>query len=122
MLQEQISITLQSFKKKKLQDHLALRSLQFVQIVEIKDICYLQGDYGCTTVFLKDGKKMVTTRILKEYEELLSGGSFQRTHQSYLVNERYIHRYHPKEGILYLKDGTQIPVSSRKKRYYRFLF
>jgi two-component system LytT family response regulator len=122
LLQEQISITLQSFRKNKLQEQLALRSMQIVQIVEIKEICYLQGDYGCTTVFLNGGKKMVTTRILKEYEELLSGGSFVRTHQSYLVNERYIDRYHLKEGCLYLKDGTKIPVSSRKKRYYRFLF
>jgi two-component system LytT family response regulator len=122
LLQEQISITVQSFRKNKLQDQLALRSQQFVQIVEIKDICYLQGDNGYTTVFLHDGRKVVTTRRLKEYEELLSGRSFLRTHQSYLVNERYIHRYHPKEGILYLKDGTQIPVSSRKKRYYRYLF
>ena len=122
LLQEQISITLQSFRKNKLQEQLALRSQQFVQIVELKEICYLQGDNGYTTVFLHDGRKVVTTRRLKEYEELLSGSSFLRTHQSYLVNERYIHRYHPKDGILYLKDGTQIPVSSRKKRYYRYLF
>jgi two-component system, LytTR family, response regulator len=126
LLQEQISITLQSFRKNKLQDHLALRSQQFVQIVELKDICYLQGDNGLTTVFLHNGKKVVTSRILKEYEELLSGGSFLRTHQSYLVNKRYIDRYHNKEGCLYLKDGTQIPVSDRKKEtivtYFKSLF
>ena len=126
LLQEQISITLQSFRKNKLQDHLALRSQQFVQIVELKDICYLQGDGNYTTVFLKDGKKVVTTRILKEYEELLSGTTFLRTHQSYLVNKRYIQRYHHKENCLYLKDGTQIPVSDRKKEtivtYFKSLF
>ncbi|HEX6426189.1 MAG TPA: LytTR family DNA-binding domain-containing protein [Niastella sp.] len=126
LLQEQISITLQSFRKKKLQDHLALRSQQFVEIVELKDISYLHVDNGITTVFLHGGKKVVTTRPLKEYEELLSGGSFLRTHQSYLVNERYIHRYHHKEGYLYMKDGTQIPVSARKKEtivtYFKSLF
>jgi two-component system LytT family response regulator len=115
LLQEQIAITLHSFRKNKVQDYIALRSQQFVQIAELKEITYLQGDNGLTIVFLHDGKKVVTTKTLKEYEELLSGASFLRIHKSYLVNKFYIHRYHPKEGILSLKDGTQIPVSDRKK-------
>jgi two-component system LytT family response regulator len=125
LLQEQIAITLHSFRKNKLQDHIALRSQQFVQIVELKEICYLQSDNGCTAVFLNGGKKLVTTRTLKEYEELLSGTFFLRTHKSYLVNEFYIHRYHPKESILCLKDGTQIPVADRKRemvdKYFKTL-
>jgi two-component system LytT family response regulator len=115
LLQEQIAITLHSYRNNKQQDHLALRSQQSVQIVGFKDICYLQADDCYTTFFLNDGKKMVTSKTLKDYEELLSGASFHRTHQSYLVNELYIGRYHPKDSLIYLKDGTQIPVSSRKK-------
>jgi two-component system LytT family response regulator len=115
LLQEQIDITLHSFRKNKLEDHIALRSREFVEIVALKEICYLQVDDHYTTVFLNGGKAVVTTKPLKEYEELLPGVSFLRTHQSYLVNELYIRRYRPKEGILYLKDGTEIPVSDRKK-------
>lgn len=125
LLQEQIAITLHSFRKNWPQDHIALRSRQFVQIVELKEICHLQVDNGCTTVFLHGGKKVVTTRTLKDYEELLSGTSFLRTHQSFLINKFYIDRYHPKESILYLKDGTPIPVSDRKKemvdKYFKTL-
>lgn len=125
LLQEQIAITLHSFRKNKLQDHIALRSHKFVEVVALKEICYLQADNGCTTVCLNGGKKVVTTKTLKDYEELLSATSFLRTHQSYLINEFYIRRYHPKEGILYLKDGTQIPVSLRKKemvdKYFKWL-
>lgn len=115
VLEEQITITLESYRKNELQDHLALRSQQFVDIVAVKDICYLEGDSGYTTIFLNGGKKIVTRKILKEYEEILPGASFLRTHQSYLVNKLYIGRYHPKEGKLYLKDSTEIPVSDRKK-------
>ena len=108
------------------QTQIALRSQEFVEIVELKDICYLQADGSYTTVFLQDGKKMITTGILKEYEELLFDSSFLRTHHSYLVNERYIRRYHHKENCLYMKDGTQIPVSDRKKEtivaYLKSLF
>jgi len=115
LLQEQITITLDSFRKNKAHDYIALQSQQFVQIVALKEISYLQGDNGYTTVFLNGGKKVVTSKNLKEYEELFSNTFFLRTHQSYLVNELHIDRYLPKDGLLYLKDGTQIPVSSRKK-------
>ena len=115
LLRDQIDIALRGLNKFMRQHQIALRSQEFVQIVELKEICYLHADNGYTTVFLDGGKKVVTTRFLKEYEELLSGGTFLRIHTSFLVNERHIHRYHPKDGYLYMKDGTQIPVSSRKK-------
>jgi len=122
LLQEQIAITLQSFRKKGHQDRLALASKQLVNIVNLKDICYLQGENGYTTVFLHGGGKVVTTKRLKEYEELLPGSTFLRIHQSYLVNERYIGQYHPKQGFLVLKDGTQIPVALRKKEMVEYYF
>jgi two-component system LytT family response regulator len=115
LLRDQINIALQSLNKLMRHDKIALRSQEFVKIVEVKDICYLQADNGCTTVFLHDGKKVVITRFLNEYEKLLSDRSFIRTHQSYLANGLYFDTYHPKEGIVYLKDGTPIPVSDRKK-------
>lgn len=122
LLQEQIAITLHTFRKKNQQDYIALRSQQFVDVVHLKDICYLEGNNGCATVFLNSGKKIVTAKRLKHYEELLPGTSFLRPHQSYLVNASYIDRYHLKHGILLLKDGTLIPVSSRNKEMMEYYF
>jgi len=121
LLREQIDITLNSFRKNKVQDYIILQSQQFVQVAEKKEIIYIQGDNGCTTVFLNGGNKVVTTMILKEYEDQLAGTFFLRTHQSYLVNKFYIYRYHRKEGILILRDGTHIPVSIRRKKDMFFL-
>jgi len=115
LLEEQITIALQSFRINKQEDSIAFRSHVSVQIVRVKDICYLQADNGCTTVFLNGGNKVVTTKRLKDYEELLPGASFLRIHHSYLINASYIARFHLKEGLLHLKDGTEIPVSVRKK-------
>jgi two-component system, LytTR family, response regulator len=112
---EQIDITLHSYRKSKAPDRIVLRSQDFVKLVELKDIIYLQADNSYTIFFLNTGMKMVITRHLKEYDDLLSAKSFMRTHKSYLINELYIDRYHPKEGIIYLKDATEIPVSDRKK-------
>lgn len=115
LLREQIAITLHSFRKKKVQEYIALRCQQFVKIVKLKEITHFEADNQYTTVFLHAGNKEVTARAIKEYDELLADTFFLRTHQSYLVNELYIDRYSPQEGIIYLNDATEIPVSSRKK-------
>lgn len=115
LLREQIAITLNSFREKKVQDKIALRSQECVKVVKLKDITYFEANNKYTTVFLNTGKKVVTSKPLKEYDELLADTFFLRTHQSYLVNELYIDRYYPQDGIIYLSDATEIPVSSRKK-------
>lgn len=116
LLQEQIDITVNSFKENKLVDYIALRSRQSVKIVAVKDIAYIQGDNGYTTFFLHGGTREVTSKRLKDYEELFPDASFLRTHQSYLVNKQYIDLYSSKDGILWLKDGTRVPVSDGKKK------
>jgi len=124
LLQEQIDITMHSYRNDKPQDQLVLRSQDSVQIVSCKDICYLQSGDCYTTVFLNDGNKVVVSKPLKYYEEQVPDKSFLRIHQSYLVNKFYIRRYRLKESVLYLKDGTQLPVSVRKKelvlRFFKF--
>jgi len=115
LLREQIDIAVNSIKKK-VQDYILVQSQGFLQAVHIKEITYLQGDYGHITVFLHDGRKLVTTANLSEYEEQLPDTIFMRVHQSYLVNTSFIDRYQQKEGILYLKDATPIQVAARKKK------
>lgn len=115
LLREQIAITLHSFRKQREQEYIALRCQNFVKIVRLKEIIYFEADNQYTTVFLHAADKVVTTRPLKEYDELLADRFFVRTHQSYLINEIYIDRYYHQEGIIYLKDATEIPVSRRKK-------
>jgi len=120
LFQEQIDVSLKSYKKKKGQDHIVVRSQQCAEILWYKEIIYLQADNSYTTFFLKDGKKVVSTKSIKEYEELLPDASFMRTHQSYMVNKLYVYRYYPKESIIHLKDGTQIPVSTRKREMVQY--
>lgn len=94
----------------------------WILVFRMERVSTFQGENGHSIVYLDQGRMVVSTWILKEYEKLLSETSFLRTHQSYLVNKNYIHRYHWKEGILTLKDGARIPVSIRKKGMINFHF
>ncbi|MVT07743.1 LytR/AlgR family response regulator transcription factor [Chitinophaga tropicalis] len=96
---------------------IALRSQQFLQVVEIGIIKYCQSDSGYTTFYLSDGRKIVTSYYIKEYEEILPESQFLRTHQSFLVNTVHIDRYYREDGYILLKDGTKIIVSDRRKEF-----
>lgn len=93
---------------------IALKSLEYIEIVSIDDIMYCQSDKGYTTFLLKDGQKILVSKGLKDYDELLEPYGFVRCHQSYLVNMTYVKKYY-KEGYLHLQNNEDIPVSSRKK-------
>lgn len=93
---------------------LALRSVEFIEIVSTEDIIFCKSDSGYTTFHLTTGKKLLVSKGLKEYEKVLESAGFIRCHQSYLVNVAFINKYY-KEGYLELKKGESIPVSHRKK-------
>lgn len=95
---------------------IVLRTSDSINVVEVKDIIRCESDSSYTTFFLADNHKIVMSKPLKEYEELLSQLNFIRSHQSHLVNMRYIKRYEKNDGgYIIMRDGSEVPVSTRKK-------
>lgn len=84
------------------------------QVINLQELLYCESDKGYTTFYLANEKKYVASKPLKEYEEKLEKVNFTRPHQSFMVNLKFIDKY-DKSGIIYLKNGKKIPVSSRKK-------
>ncbi|MBV7533008.1 LytTR family DNA-binding domain-containing protein [Chitinophaga sp. sic0106] len=93
---------------------LALKRVEYMEIVSVEDIMYCKSDKGYTTFYLKDKREMLVSKGLIEYENILIPSGFIRCHQSYLVNFQYVKKYY-REGILQMQNDEQIPVSSRKK-------
>lgn len=104
-----------------MQDRIALRSQYYWQIVHFDEIVYCKNEGNYTTFHLTDGKEVTVSKSIKEYESLLPKKSFLRTHQSYLVNLRFVRRVH-KEGYLVLNNETEVPMSSRKKDQVMSIF
>ncbi len=93
---------------------IALKSVECIEVVAIEDVLFCKSDKGYTTFYLKDGKEILVSKGLKEYENLLTPFGFLRCHQSYMVNFHYVKKYY-REGYLQMENKEQIPVSSRKK-------
>ena len=80
-----------------------------------EDIVRFESAGSYTTVYLRDGNKIMVSRLIKDFDELLSGTGFFRLHQSHLINMEHLFCFEKHEGHVIMKDQSVVPVSSRKK-------
>lgn len=106
---------LQNFQHKQ-PSKIVLRTSDSIHVVQLNEIIRLQADGAYTTLYVLNRKPIVVSKNLKEYVGLLENCGFIRTHQSHIVNSRYVLCYHKSDGgSLGLTDKTQVPVATRYK-------
>jgi two-component system, LytTR family, response regulator len=116
-LQEQVSTFFNYYERKTQNRRIVLKTSDAINIVEVADIMYCRSESNYTTFFFSDGSKVMISRVLKDYDDLLAEYGFFRPHHSFLVNLQYIRRLDKSDGgFLVLKDGSEIPISSRRKK------
>ncbi|MBL7999892.1 MAG: response regulator transcription factor [Candidatus Kapabacteria bacterium] len=97
---------------------LAVPNNDGVTMVDVPRILYCKAQDNYTNLKLLGANDILSTRHLKEYEEVLTDVGFARVHKSYLVNITHVRQFHRNEyggGILVLADNTSIEVSRRRK-------
>jgi two-component system LytT family response regulator len=100
---------------KKEEGKIVLKTQEATYILPVNEIIRCEADRNYTRFFLLNKKNILVSGGLKEYEEMLKQYKFIRPHHSHLVNPSFILRLDKKNsGILILKDGSEIPVSTRK--------
>jgi len=103
-------------KDSKKEHKLALATTKEIRFVNTGDIVRCESSNAYTKFYLVDGKSIMVSKPIFEYEELLNDYDFIRCHQSHLVNKKYIKSLIKEDGgRLLLEDNTQIPVSRSKK-------
>lgn len=91
---------------------IALPTLKEIHYVKTDDIIRCEASDNYTVFFLADGEKIMVSKTLREYADLLKPHNFLRCHQSHLVNIRFVKSLLKEEGgLLQLTDKTKIPVS-----------
>ncbi|MEO8067976.1 MAG: LytTR family DNA-binding domain-containing protein [Flavobacteriales bacterium] len=96
---------------------LALPVSDGLEMVHVNEILYCESDSNYTTLFLRDMKRLVISRTLKEFEDLLTEQNFIRVHHSHLINRKHIKKYIKGEGgEVVMSNDKHIAVSRRKKQ------
>jgi two-component system LytT family response regulator len=97
-------------------DKIPLSTSNGLVFVKITDIMYCESSGNYTHFYLHDGKKIVVSRQLGEYEKLLPENNFIRIHDKYIINLQYIKEYiKGSGGEVVLESGKELPVASRRK-------
>lgn len=104
----------QSLKTKRI-SRIALQKTQGVDLVEIKEISYLEADVNYTRFHLANGRKIVACNTLRHFEQILELEGFFRVHRSYLINMEHLQAYQQSPATeAVLKNGTRVEVSRRR--------
>lgn len=95
---------------------IALPLADKIHFIEVQDIVSCKGEGSYTTVYKTGKEKFLVSKPLIEYEDLLIEFGFIRTHKSHIVNRKHISTFVKSDGgYLLMSDGSNIPVSRRKK-------
>lgn len=117
----QLDFLLQQLKKPEASGNkIALQMQTEIRYVTLSDIVRCEADNTYTHFFLANGEKLLVSKSLKEYADLLQPKGFLRTHQSHLVNPKYVKSWLKEDGgVLLLLSGEKIPISKPNKEAVR---
>lgn len=79
------------------------------------DIIRLESDSNYTTIFLKNGEKVVASKPMKHFEDFLDEHLFVRIHNSHIINTQFLKSYSREDGgMAELMDGSKLQIAKRR--------
>jgi two-component system, LytTR family, response regulator len=99
-----------------LADRIALSTQEGVLFIGVKDILRVEAMSNYSSFFLMNKQRIIVSRTLKEFEDVLLPYNFLRISRSHLVNLNQVIKYQKGDGgTLFLTDGAELAVSPQQK-------
>ncbi len=117
---EKIDALLQNLKPTESSNFkIALPTTKGLIFVKLDEIIYCTGQNNYTEFYIKNRAKVVVSKTLKEYEDMLCEYNFFRIHKSYLINLNEIDEYIRGEGgCVIMNNNASLDVSKRRKELF----
>ena len=97
---------------------IVINTTESITVLNVSDIVRCESNRNYTYIHMTNKKKIIVSKTLMEFEEILHKHRFLRIHKSHLVNIDYIEKYMKSEGgYIMLTDGGKLPVAVRKKEF-----
>jgi two-component system, LytTR family, response regulator len=104
-------------------NNLVLKTSDQIHVLNTADIIRVEADGSYCTFYVSDGRKVMVSKPLVEYEEILADQGFYRIHKSHIINIRHLKYLDKAEGgYIVMSDKVKVPVASRKKEMIQELF
>ena len=114
----QINNLLESARNGQL-DKITLSSQEGMAFLHLDQIVRLESDASYTTFFLLNQERIVVSRPMKDFEELLPEDEFFKLHQSHIVNLSFVKKILREEGgYALMENGAKVPIARRRKEEF----
>jgi two-component system LytT family response regulator len=81
-----------------------------------QDIIRIEADRSYSWFYIEGKRKVLVSRHLKEFQDLLNDRNFFRPHNSHLINLDHVRKYIRIDGgYIEMSDGSKVPVSRNRK-------
>lgn len=102
---------------------IAIPTLEGFVFIHMEEIIRFESNGTYTYIFTSKKEKIIASKNIKEFEEMLPKTRFFRVHNSHLVNINRLLKYNKgRGGTITMEDGTQIEVASRRRNQFLNLF
>jgi two-component system LytT family response regulator len=114
---QQLELLLSTLKNPRMPiERIALPSQEGLELHNVDDVVRCEAQRGYTYIYLQNGQKILSSRNIKEFEDMLPETVFFRIHNSHLVNLNFVKRYQKgRGGYIEMMDGMQLEVAIRRK-------
>ena len=118
-----LNLLAENIRQLKKKEKIILKTFDHIHIVNHDEIIRVEADRNYSTFYLEDGRKIIVSRSIKDYEDLLNNKGFYRIHKSHIINISMVKYFDKSEGgYVVMKDGVPVPVASRKRELLLELF
>ena len=83
--------------------------------IPLHEIIMLQGNINYSLIYLRGGRKMLMTRTLKIFDELLENHNFLRTHRGFLINCDHLLRIDKLQEKAFLTNDLKAHIARRRR-------
>jgi two-component system, LytTR family, response regulator len=117
---DKLGVLKNSLSNTKSQDEkIVIPTNEGLEFIPINTILHIESSSNYSKIYFQNGKSIVVTKLLKDFEDMLLPYRFYRIHNSHLINLKYIEKYIKGEGgQVRLTNGTVIDVARRKKEEF----
>ncbi|WP_353779458.1 response regulator [Winogradskyella sp. 3972H.M.0a.05] len=95
---------------------ICLATSEGFEFIEVHDIIYCKAEGSYTAFILKNSEKLLVSKHLKEYENLLLEQGFMRVHNSFLINLKEVKKYVKADGgYIIMNNNDTVSISRSRK-------
>lgn len=97
---------------------IALSSIDAIEVVETSNIVQFEAEGNYTKVYLVNGKSLLVSKSIKDFEDIVEPSMFFRCHKSHLVNFAHIEKVVKRQNAIIMVDDSLAYISRRKKNEF----